>query len=159
MPLHGLFHDFGIAPEGIEKVDLVKADHNWKPGFRTKIALTREDAIQMDKDDTAIWQVYMDGSGKDGWIGAAAVLYHNGRKVQSVCYRLGCTSEHTVPEAEGLAIVLGLELLRREKGVQSVLRGGPSSGRQPRRLPRCNTCGTYSSANGRWCIVDSLRYH
>ena len=120
MPLHGLFHDFGIAPEGIEKVDLVKADRNWKPGFPTKIAPTREDAIQMDEDDTAIWRVYTDSSGKDGWIGVAAVLYRNGRKVQSVRYQLGRASEHTVPEVEGLAIVLGLELLRREKGVRRV---------------------------------------
>ena len=119
-PLHGLFHDFGISPAEIETVDPAKADRNWTPGFRTRIAEYREDAIQMDEDDTATWQIYTDGSGKDGMVGAAAVLYRNGRKIRSVRYQLGPASEHTVPEAEGIAIILALELLRRERGVRRV---------------------------------------
>jgi ribonuclease HI/endonuclease/exonuclease/phosphatase family metal-dependent hydrolase len=119
-PLHGLFHDFSISPATLETVDPVMADREWVPGFRTRVAASREAAILMDTDDVAPIQIYTDGSGKDGRIGAAAVLYRNGRKRRSLRYLLGSDKDHTVPEAEGIALVLGLELLRRERGVRRV---------------------------------------
>ena len=80
-PLHDLFHDFGISPARIETVDPAGAVRNWEPGFKMKIASSREEAIQMDDEDSAEWQVYTDGSGKDGKIGVAVVLFRNGRKI------------------------------------------------------------------------------
>jgi ribonuclease HI len=68
----------------------------------------------MDDEDSAAIQVYTDGSGKDGKIGAAAVLYKNGRKKSDLRFLLGSDTEHTVPEAEGVGLVLGMELIRRE---------------------------------------------
>ena len=118
--MHGLFHDFGISPAQIETVDPARADRNWEPGFKTKIAPSREEAIRMDDEDSAEWQVYTDGSGKDGKIGAAAVLFHNGRRIRSLRYLLGSDADHTVPEGEGVAMVLGLELLRPERTVRRV---------------------------------------
>jgi ribonuclease HI len=55
-----------------------------------------------------------------GKIGAAAVLFVHGRKVRSLKYFLGTESEHTVPEAEAMALILGLELLNGERGVRKV---------------------------------------
>ena len=55
-----------------------------------------------------------------GKIGAAAVLFVHGRKVRSLKYFLGTESEHTVPEAEAMALILGLELLKGKRGVQKV---------------------------------------
>jgi ribonuclease HI len=119
-PLHGLFHDFGIQPELIEKVDPALADASWDPGFKIRIAASREDAIRMDEEDAAAIQVYTDGSGKDGMVGAAAVLYKNGQRRSAIRYRLGTEDQHTVPEAEGIALVLGLELVRAEAHVRRV---------------------------------------
>jgi len=86
-----------------------------------RVAESREDGIAMDEDDTAATQIYTDGSGLDGQIGAAAVLYRNGRRIRSVRYWLGTDKEHTVPEAEAVALILGQELLCKECAVRCVL--------------------------------------
>jgi hypothetical protein len=57
-PLHGLMHDFAIAPKRMEKVDPAKANQCWRPGFKTRIAKSRQAAIEMDEDDTAPLQIY-----------------------------------------------------------------------------------------------------
>ena len=119
-PLHGLMHDFSIEPDLLEKVDPAANDKAWKPGFTVKIAKTKGLAAVMDLEDSASIQIYTDGSGAEGHIGAAAVLYRNGQKVRSLRYYLGTDKEHTVPEAEGVALILGLELLKGETGVRRV---------------------------------------
>jgi ribonuclease HI len=119
-PLHGLMHDFAIEPKRMETVDHGKGEECWKPKFKTRIGRCREEGILMEWDDTAPIQIYTDGSGLDGKIGAAAVLYRNGRKIRSLRFHLGAETEHTVPEAEGLAMILALELLKGEKGVRKV---------------------------------------
>ena len=55
--------------------------------------------------------VYTDGSGYEGQIGAAAVLMVNGLELRRVRYRLGPETQHTVYEAEILAVILALHLL------------------------------------------------
>jgi ribonuclease HI/endonuclease/exonuclease/phosphatase family metal-dependent hydrolase len=117
-PLHGLFEAFGIAPDEIETVDHRKARRRKITGIRTKIARTREAAVEMDGEDSAAIQIYTDGSGIGGKVGAAAVLYRNGRKIRSVRYHLGSERDHTVPEAEAVAFILALELLGKEKRVR-----------------------------------------
>jgi hypothetical protein len=116
-PLHELMGDFKIRPEEIESVGPGAMDSKWKPTFRTTVAESREEAIRMDEDDSAAVQVYTDGSGKDGKVGAAAVLYRNGRLKSSLRFLLGAAKDHTVPEAEGVGLVLGMELIRAESSV------------------------------------------
>jgi ribonuclease HI len=118
--MHGLLHDFQVTPRLIETVDPSKADGRWKPGFQTRVAESRQAAIKMDDDDTAPLQIYTDGSGLNGQIGAAAVLFKRGLKVRSLRLFLGTETEHTVPEAEGVAMILGLELLKGERRVTRV---------------------------------------
>src|SRR6202041_1502062 len=88
-PLHEVFHDFDIRPGDLEKVEPARISPKWKPPFRVAVAKSREEAIQWDEDDSAAVQVYTDGSGKDGKIGAAAVLYLNGRRRSAIRYHLG----------------------------------------------------------------------
>jgi ribonuclease HI len=82
--------------------------------FRMVVGSSREEAIKMDEEDAAAIQIYTDGSGKDRKVGAAAVLYRNGKKKSSLKYLLGLDKDHTVPEAEGVGWILGLELIRKE---------------------------------------------
>jgi ribonuclease HI len=51
-------------------------------------------------------------------IGAAAVLYRNGRVKRRLRMQLGLDKEHTVAEGEGVGMILGLELMRKECTVQ-----------------------------------------
>ena len=57
-----------------------------------------------------VW-VYSDGSGYEGGIGAAVLLYINDHLVRSLRYYLGTLLEHTVYEAEGVGILMGVHLL------------------------------------------------
>jgi ribonuclease HI/endonuclease/exonuclease/phosphatase family metal-dependent hydrolase len=119
-PLHGLFAAFDISPDAIETVDHRMTERVRKHTFSTRIAKTREAAVAMDDADSAAVQIYTDGSGIAGKVGAAAVLYRNGVKIRSLRYHLGSDKEHTVPEAEALAFVLAMELLGKETRARRV---------------------------------------
>ena len=56
-------------------------------------------------------RVYSDGSGFEGGIGASALLYINDRLARTIRIHLGTTKEHTVYEAEGVGLIMGLHLL------------------------------------------------
>lgn len=63
-------------------------------------------------------QVYTDGSGYEGYAGAAALLVRTDgvHKLQRVlCYTLGPLTEHTVYEAEAVGIILGMYLIQTEE--------------------------------------------
>ena len=62
----------------------------------------------------------MDGSGIEGQIGAAAVLYCNGVLKNTRRMRLGSEKHHTVFEGDGIGLILGLELIKEEEMVDSV---------------------------------------
>lgn len=64
-------------------------------------------------------RVYTDGSGIDGMVGAAAVLYKGKQITSSIHYGLGSLEEHTTFEAECVGLLLGLELLQRERGIKT----------------------------------------
>jgi ribonuclease HI len=56
--------------------------------------------------------VYSDGSGLEGGIGASALLYIKDRLAKVLRCYLGTNREHTVYEAEGVGLVMGLHLLK-----------------------------------------------
>jgi hypothetical protein len=64
-------------------------------------------------------KVYMDGSGMQGKIGAAEVLYCNGRMKTNMQYKLGAQEHHTVYKGKGIGVVLGARLISQEWGVWS----------------------------------------
>ena len=56
-------------------------------------------------------RVYSDGSGFKGGIGASALPYINEQLVKVLRAHLGSSLEHTVYEAEGVGLLMGLHLL------------------------------------------------
>ena len=56
-------------------------------------------------------RVYSDGLGYEGGIGASALLYINDRLARTIQLYLGTPKEHTVYEAEGVGLIMGLHLL------------------------------------------------
>ena len=56
-------------------------------------------------------RIYSDSSGFEGGIGASALLYINDKLARSLRCYLGTPAEHTVYEAEGVGLLMGLHLL------------------------------------------------
>ena len=56
-------------------------------------------------------RIYSDGSGFEGGIGASTILYLKDQLIKMLHYYLGTDQEHTVYEAEGVGLVMGLHLL------------------------------------------------
>lgn len=117
--LHYLYHLFPeAAPHRTEDIIPMRYDpaHMELP-FTTNIAETREESHQQDAEMESVVRVYTDGSGFEGYAGAAAVLVrtdgvHDERRVLRYC--LGPLTEHTVYEAESVGILLGAHLLLTE---------------------------------------------
>jgi hypothetical protein len=59
-------------------------------------------------------QVYSDGSGSNGKIGAAAILFRTGVQPRILKYHLGTDKEHTVYEAEIVGLTLAAKLISTE---------------------------------------------
>jgi len=58
-----------------------------------------------------LYKIYADGSGYKGGIGASAILYKEDNIINSLRYYLGTDKQHTVYEAEGVGISMGLHVL------------------------------------------------
>jgi hypothetical protein len=121
-PLHELMHTYKIKPQLTKTIRSVRQDTKWAPNLATRTAGTAEQAEKEDGDDQADIQVYSDGSGIEGRIGAAAVLYRDGVLQGELRFHLGSDKHHMVYEGEGIGMVLGLELIRLERHVN-----GPTS--------------------------------
>ena len=116
--LHELFHLYNILPEHTETIQSTRQAPGWIPDFRTQIAISKEEAKKQEE----VWatrpgvRVYSDGSDIDGGVGAAAVLYRQGKRgyPKILKLHLGASSGHTVYEAEIVGMILGMELIRKE---------------------------------------------
>ncbi|KAJ3554396.1 hypothetical protein NM688_g3131 [Phlebia brevispora] len=115
--LHELFHRYQLKPSDVETIRTARRTPYWKSRFKTEIA-KNDDAAEKDDDQ---WserpgiRVYTDGSDYRGGVGAAAVLFRDGRAGhKTLRYHLGTSTRHTVYEAELVGIILGMELIRRE---------------------------------------------
>jgi ribonuclease HI len=111
-PLHDILHISKISPFSVETVDCRPRHPGWEPPFQIEIAPSKEDAITADQNCAADVKIYVDGSGKDGKVGAAAVLYFGFRTPRTARFHLGSTTQHTVYEGECVGQLLGLRLLR-----------------------------------------------
>ncbi|CDO77770.1 hypothetical protein BN946_scf185041.g1, partial [Trametes cinnabarina] len=100
-----------------EHVAAVRLPPWWRPLHRVHVLEDREEAAADDQHwaRDGAYRVYTDGSDIDGGVGAAALLYAPGRAQPKVLrLHLGPSTHHTVYEAEIVATILGVELLRRE---------------------------------------------
>lgn len=91
-----------------------------EPGPPLIIANDSAEAMIADWNDNIDIQIYCNGLGIEGQIGAAAVLYRNGITKWRLRLRLGPHSQHTIYEGKGTAIILGIELLQTERKVHTV---------------------------------------
>jgi hypothetical protein len=111
-PLHELFHAFPINPLSVETIEAVQHSPKWRSKLQTSIAIKREKVVEEEANNWSDIRIYADGSGIEGNIGAATVLYHNRRFWRSLKCRLSTVLHHTVHEGELVGVGLGFELLR-----------------------------------------------
>lgn len=119
-PLHFLMsqlRELRVRPEKLERIAAVRQANKWVADLRITIASTKEEAVAADEEETSALVVYSDGSGLEGRIGAAAVLFRDGVERRQAGMCLGSVRRHTVYEGECVGAVLGLELLRRERTI------------------------------------------
>ena len=77
--LHDLMHRYKIQPQNMETIKAVCFDMKWTPNVAIKIANDEDEVIANVNQDSPDVKVFTDGSGMEGKIGAAAVLYRYGR--------------------------------------------------------------------------------
>jgi ribonuclease HI len=100
-------------PVSIETIGYLPRAPQWQSPLKTFIAGTKEEAIQQEEEDEADVKIFTDGSGHDGGIGAAAILFHGHRTSKVARYFLGTERQNTVFEGECVGQLLAMELLRR----------------------------------------------
>ena len=112
-PLHHLINFAGLNPKDIESISLVRQSPGYNPVFKSVVLPSKETALPLANltNSTVPVQVYSDGSGYEGGIGASALLYINDRLARTIRLYLGTTKEHMVYKAEGVGLIMGLHLL------------------------------------------------
>jgi ribonuclease HI len=118
-PLHKILHALNHKPDKYETIYPIAQPPKASQLFTTDIAQSREDSKEDDKANMDNAKIYTDGSGREGGVGAAAVMYKGGKRSKALRYHLGTTAEHTTYKAEAIGVTLALERLTKEKGIKS----------------------------------------
>lgn len=77
-PIHEILHAYSLDPAVIEKIKPVRQAPHWISPIQTRIAPDRETAIKEEENNNADIRIYSDGSGYEGNVGGAAVIFRNG---------------------------------------------------------------------------------
>ena len=102
-----------IKLKDVEIISPVRRSLGYALSFELIIPPSKEAALPFANLTTStvpVW-VYSDGSGYEGGIGTSALLYINDWLVRKLRFYLGLAQEHTVYEAKGVGLLMGLHLL------------------------------------------------
>jgi hypothetical protein len=117
--LHNLLNTLRILLSKVETLDPIRSSNTTIPNtYQTHTAPNKQQAIKEQKELEDIIQIFTDGSGHDGRIGAAAVLIREGQEPRTLKYHLGPDKIHTVYKAEVVGLTLAAKLLATERDVQ-----------------------------------------
>ena len=110
-PLHELAASYSIAPERMETQDPDRLPLAYE--VKARITLVGQDEEQDRGGALGDGEVelYSDGLGLDGMVGAAAVMFKGAQGAKTLRYSLGQLTEHTVYEAEAVGVILALHML------------------------------------------------
>jgi ribonuclease HI len=114
-PMHELMFTYNLNPRQLEVISSVRDANRYCRQANVLIASTKEEAMQTEDLDTADVKIFTDGSAIHGKVGAAAVIYREGNRTNTIWKHLGSDEEHTVHEAECVAILMGLHTIKRWK--------------------------------------------
>ena len=112
-PIDMLIKRFKLSNVKIETILLNAGIKCIMPKFTTIIAPSRSKSIKDKKHNKAKFKVYLDGSGHNNGLGAAAVLYSKGnpRRIKSLKAYIGTQNQHNAYEAEVIGAILATWLI------------------------------------------------
>ena len=113
-PLHMLAGAYEMDPGKYETIPAATRNPAkvGKEQYKVYIPSSKDESKREDAQAPEHVKIYTDGSAHDGKVGAAAIMFKDGKKIGNLRYHLGKDSEHTVFEAELIGILLGLQLIR-----------------------------------------------
>jgi ribonuclease HI len=114
-PLHELFKAFKVKPERMEKIENLRRGPRYELHFKVEIAKNKDKAKKQALANEAEYQVFSDGSGIEGKVGAAATLYWNGIEQLTLRYHLGSATEYGIAEAKLVGELLAAFMLSRPR--------------------------------------------
>jgi hypothetical protein len=98
-PIHELMFTYNIKPKHFEIISPIRSTNRHKIQVNVQIAAAKEIAIEEEENDKSEIKIYTDGSATNGKVGAAAVIYRNGKRTKTAWKHLGSDREHTVVES------------------------------------------------------------
>ena len=110
-PLHELALLLGTPPDRIECIMPVRTALAHKLKAKIHLSKLSEEAEDALRGDQSCIRLFSDGSGLDGGVSAAAVMYRPGRGPRVLRFHLGPLTDHTVFEAEAVGVILALHML------------------------------------------------
>jgi ribonuclease HI len=102
-----------LETEKLETITPIRCSPSKPVKFKIAIPGSREESMEDEKGDTSDFKIYADGSGHDGGVGAAAVIYKRGERRPTGHRKahLGSGTKHNTYEGETVGGILALWLV------------------------------------------------
>ena len=132
--LHELASIYSITSDNIELTSPACSPPPYDLKAKVPMLPMSEEILEDEQLGEDIIQVFSDGSGLDGQVGATVVMYWRGQGLRVLRYLLGLLTKqcrHTVFEAEAVGLLLALHMLKYQHNapwaiVQPGHAGGPA---------------------------------
>ena len=116
--IHNLLQHFNLQPHAIETITHIRHHPSWHLQFTTSITNDKMAAMSKVRMRINDIQIYTDGSGYKGNIGAAAIIPKTGTALR---FKLGRETRHTIFKGKLVGILLALVLLEASPWADMVL--------------------------------------
>ena len=104
----------GPPPDRVECITPVRPTPAHELKIKICLSELSEEAEDALRGNQSCIRLFLDGSGLDSGIGAAAVMYRLGWGPRVLRFHLGPLTDHTVFEAEAVGVILALHMLHFE---------------------------------------------
>ena len=113
-PISNLIKIYRLSQTKLETITPTVQYPRTVSNFEVSIPGSRKESIKEEKNDNADYKVYSDGSGLNGGIGAAAILYKKGQftPITKLKLFIGSSKKHNTYEAETIGAILATWAIR-----------------------------------------------
>lgn len=113
-PIDRLIKNFNMIDLNMEIITPSTKNPLTQPSYGIHIDSNREASITSERNDTADFRIFSDGSGQEDGIGAAAILFkkHSARPIKTLKYHMGPPTSHNTYEAETVGAILAIWIIK-----------------------------------------------